>query len=691
MRKTRSQILAVFVLLGIALVGFRAHSVLGADSFGTTFGLSNLSPIFTATPSDGGSSASAPTSSGSDVTFTATANDANSDQYYLAICKTNAVTPGANTYPTCDGGKWPSANPTAFNSDSMATETYTAQSGDAESNAWYAFVCDKRASGAACYPANAAGDQGLALGTVTFIGVPEDGDAITVDSITYEFDTANNGIVGGRTEADTSQSGSVADAASALAIVEAGASSHMVARGAAVTVYADSPGAGGNSIGLSEPNANEGGSTNEITLSGSTLAGGSAVNSSPFAVNPAPTFGTVLVGSATGGTGAIVPGSTVYFHLNANGGANGIDDTATDTVRVYICDPTSTGVNLGTNVCTGGSAITYCAQSTPFDPNTVPFECSKPDLTPIPTLNGAYGFKIFVYDSSALAGTGTNLQSYTVQDTVPVAGAYTVSDIVLSTGVSVNASYTVIVMDNNGGSDLTGATAVLYDSNVVTLNSGTCVANEKNCYSVACVAGTPSGISLTYTCDFPVWFNANSSLSWKMHINPTDETNSPTNLSDSDFIIVGPISAIGTEEAGIDYTPSSSLTPGSDSVVRTLTLTNQGNLVIDVKLYGTAMTSGVYSIAAAQQKFHETSNTFGWADTPTAAGPYVLQTSAGVGDESLGCLNRDIAVRTVHDSTSLNEAIYWRLRAPSPQKSGVYSGTSTVSASSANTCTGTLY
>src|SRR3989338_6742235 len=53
---------------------------------------SNTAPSISAGPSDGGSSSASPTTVGSNVTFTATATDGESDQYYLAICKTNSVT-----------------------------------------------------------------------------------------------------------------------------------------------------------------------------------------------------------------------------------------------------------------------------------------------------------------------------------------------------------------------------------------------------------------------------------------------------------------------------------------------------------------------------------------------------------------------------------------------------------------------
>jgi len=62
---------------------------------------SNTAPSITAGPSDGGSSATTPTNVSSNVAFTGTATDTESDNYYLAICKTNSITAVNSAAPTC--------------------------------------------------------------------------------------------------------------------------------------------------------------------------------------------------------------------------------------------------------------------------------------------------------------------------------------------------------------------------------------------------------------------------------------------------------------------------------------------------------------------------------------------------------------------------------------------------------------
>lgn len=128
-------------------------------SISITAGITNAAPAFTAGPSDGGSSASTPTTPGANVTFTATANDANGEQYYLAICKTNAVTPGDDAAPTCDGGSW--AISTATNDDAQASVNYATSGSDVTTNVWYAFVCDKVSGGGSCSSSSqGSGDNG---------------------------------------------------------------------------------------------------------------------------------------------------------------------------------------------------------------------------------------------------------------------------------------------------------------------------------------------------------------------------------------------------------------------------------------------------------------------------------------------------------------------------------------------------
>jgi hypothetical protein len=91
-------------------------------------------------PSDSNSSVSTPTWATNDVVFSITATDFESDDYYLAICKTNSITPNNNAAPACAGGSWCVSGAAAVGS--QATCSYETQISDEGNNAWYAFVCD---------------------------------------------------------------------------------------------------------------------------------------------------------------------------------------------------------------------------------------------------------------------------------------------------------------------------------------------------------------------------------------------------------------------------------------------------------------------------------------------------------------------------------------------------------------------
>lgn len=153
----------VLILIG-TMVGLGlniAKPQVKADTSTTSVAVANTAPSFTAGPAeDPASLGTSPTNVGSNVTFKATASDPNTDNYYLAVCTTDAVTAGASGgAPTCNVGTRCVSTSTA--DDVQASCTYTTLVGDAESNAWYAFVCDAASSSQACSASSqGTGDSG---------------------------------------------------------------------------------------------------------------------------------------------------------------------------------------------------------------------------------------------------------------------------------------------------------------------------------------------------------------------------------------------------------------------------------------------------------------------------------------------------------------------------------------------------
>ena len=193
MKKYYIHIIVTLVLVFCSAVFINKLVIVKAqDNFNTATSIINSAPSITTGPAEStASTTTSPTNAGSNVVITATATDSNNNDYYLAICKTDAITVGNDTVPTCDGGAWDVSSVTS--SGSQATATYTTQTSDAESNAWYAFACDKlpSSSGPACSSSSqGTGDSGSpfyvnhqsTFGTVTVTdnsnGIIEPGDTL---------------------------------------------------------------------------------------------------------------------------------------------------------------------------------------------------------------------------------------------------------------------------------------------------------------------------------------------------------------------------------------------------------------------------------------------------------------------------------------------------------------------------------
>lgn len=414
------------------------------------------------------------------------------------------------------------------------------------------------------------------------------------------------------------------------------------------------------------------------TSSCSSAAQGTGDNGSPYAVNHAPTFGTVNIGSATGGTGTIEPGDTLYINIDSTALADGDTDGGQDTVSMYVCE-TSGFTYGGSPGCTG----TEVCHVTGVDPTTTDAECNdgSNSQVPVPTSHGSKNIYVYVLDENGMqSSSGTNSQNYSVEDVPPtfVQGSYTATDNPApAAGDSDTVDFSVLITDNNGWADVTAAEGYLFDADNVTLSGGACSPDENECYFDSSCTLTESE-ELTYqanaSCQVTVWFNANAGSNWEVHVNPTDGLGKVTNLPDSDANVThSALSGITAEQANIAY---STLSIGQTSpTALEVSMGNVGNQVIDVLLDGTDMTgsvSGTY-IDQGQQKF-SSSSSFDY----DSAGNALVESASTDSDASSGCLNADIAVRDDHSSTSGNESIWFKIRIPSPQSPGNYAGSNTI-------------
>jgi hypothetical protein len=138
----------VFAFIFLLNLGTQDIATVGAqESATTTVTVVNTPPAWTADAYEViESSTDNPTNAGDAVTWGAIGTDANAENYYLLICSTNA-TPTANSgdAPDCDVGATQWGVSTATISGTEATVATTTAASWAESNPWFAFICDENA------------------------------------------------------------------------------------------------------------------------------------------------------------------------------------------------------------------------------------------------------------------------------------------------------------------------------------------------------------------------------------------------------------------------------------------------------------------------------------------------------------------------------------------------------------------
>jgi hypothetical protein len=198
--------LAVFIFAFIVDVGQQEIQKVSAQTASTSLQVLNTPPTFVIEPFEvTPSSTTTPTNSGDVITWSATGNDANGAPYYLLVCDSNvAPNPTNSGAPTCGGGAVQWGVSVATPSDDPATvSTTTVEAAPfAESNDWYAWVCDGDPTQAECSPAPS---QGLVLSaassspfnmnsrptltSATPAGAINPGDTLTFTSVSSDPDS----------------------------------------------------------------------------------------------------------------------------------------------------------------------------------------------------------------------------------------------------------------------------------------------------------------------------------------------------------------------------------------------------------------------------------------------------------------------------------------------------------------------
>ena len=171
-------VILIFLLINISLYGLvfnlefnlhgRTASVFDwlkdakADTATSTVTVRNAPPAFSANAAENPTSSStAPVNVGASIGYTGTADDPEDNSYYLIVCDSDSVTAGVGGgAPTCGGTQFCVSGLVADTVQASCTYNNVADP-SAETDAWYAFVCDNHATQAECSSSNqGSGDPG---------------------------------------------------------------------------------------------------------------------------------------------------------------------------------------------------------------------------------------------------------------------------------------------------------------------------------------------------------------------------------------------------------------------------------------------------------------------------------------------------------------------------------------------------
>jgi hypothetical protein len=136
----------------------------------------NSPPTFSVEPTDSPD----PVNYGQNVTFTATATDTDSNQWYLAVCKTNNVSPGLP--PACASNQTLCISASAVASGSQNSCTWTSNVTGAQD--WFAFACDSAETDPYCSSASTTSSP-VTVNAIISVSVTSDG--------TVSYGTLNSG------------------------------------------------------------------------------------------------------------------------------------------------------------------------------------------------------------------------------------------------------------------------------------------------------------------------------------------------------------------------------------------------------------------------------------------------------------------------------------------------------------------
>ncbi len=384
---------------------------------------------------------------------------------------------------------------------------------------------------------------------------------------------------------------------------------------------------------------------------------GSGDSGSPMYLNHYPVFELISTTNNNNDPGSVFQITASTTDTDILGGA--------DVVYLDVCS---------TNVwatSTGCAARTYCSASSTATSSAVNLICNFTASSTLPDTD--YTYYGFVKDSHGFpSGDNSKSNTYTINNVSPTMGSVVLNNagdislMIKGAGGTLVNTYSANVTDNNGCTDLNGATSTIFLSSV----GYGCSADDNNCYNIASTSCTLTDCSgdtdaiARYSCTttlrfftIPTSAGAHAAENWFSRITVFDEALSSSATSSARDVIA--TAALDVAENDIAYgAVKTTFNTGTDNA--TTTIINFGNTPINSEVSGKDMKDGSNSIPIGYQK-HSLS-TFDYnvagATTSPSSTPSLI----------------DVVIPRPQDMNDVTDEIYWGIGIPAGTPSGDYSG-----------------
>ncbi len=361
----------------------------------------------------------------------------------------------------------------------------------------------------------------------------------------------------------------------------------------------------------------------------------------------------------------IEPGDRLKFTLTPE---NLTDVPNGSPVIMYICDEKTTGFDYKKGECIDGELV---CNSEPTDLSKENVSCVESEelenIVSIPTSAGEGHLHIYVKHGEKGIVDGSHFLSYNVADVRPELISYANENgkIEIPAGGSMEVIFSAVMKDRNGWFDIKDAEGVFFDSDGVWND---CDSNRNDCYyDDSCSLTQLDETQVRADCEVEVFYNANASEYWKVHVNPINTVEKFVDLGDSENTRTIPsLIAINQDEISVPYTYA---LPGEISGPVETILTNLGNEAVDVLVNGTDLVGENYTIPRKQQKW-SLDKEFDYYKE----GYSLVETALSDKGPNQGCLNLTLPVHEGSSEEDEDVILYWKLLVPENQKADLYTG-----------------